>query len=124
MPTDAAGSEGRAAVDAYVRALAEPARARVAELCALVREEAPAATERIAYGMPTWHLRENLVHVAGFGGHVGVYPGPAAIVAFTDALAGFPTSKGAIRLPHDRPLPLALVRELVRWRLARVVAAT
>jgi uncharacterized protein YdhG (YjbR/CyaY superfamily) len=111
-------------IDGYVAGLAEPARARVAELCAIVREEAPGATERIAYGMPTWHLRENLVHVAGFAGHVGVYPGPAAIEAFAEALAGFPTSKGAIRLPHDRPLPRELVRAIVRWRLARVVAAT
>jgi uncharacterized protein YdhG (YjbR/CyaY superfamily) len=116
---DGAVGAGPPVIDAYVAALPEPARARVAQLCALVREEAPEATERIAYGMPTWRLRENLVHVAGYAGHVGVYPGPAAIEAFADALAGYPSSKGAIRLPHELPLPVELVRALVRWRLAR-----
>jgi uncharacterized protein YdhG (YjbR/CyaY superfamily) len=112
--------EGVAAVDAYLAAQPEPARSRLRALREIVRAEAPASSERMAYGIPTWHLRENLLHLGGFAQHVGVYPGPAAIEAFAEQLVGFRTSKGAIQLPHDAPLPLELVRSLVRWRLAAV----
>ena len=112
--------EGPAAVDAYLAAQPEPARGRLTELRELARVEAPHAEERIASGLPTWRLRENLLHVGGFAQHVGVYPGAAAIVVFADELADYRTSKGAIQIPHDAPLPLELVRRILRWRLAEV----
>ncbi len=123
MPTPAeldAPSDGVAAVDAYLAAQPEPARGRLVELRALARAEAPAAEERMAYGLPTWRLRENLIHFGGFTHHVGVYPGAAAMVAFADELKGYPTSKGAIQIPHAVPLPLELVRRILQWRLAEV----
>jgi uncharacterized protein YdhG (YjbR/CyaY superfamily) len=109
-------------IDAYVAALTEPARTRFATLRDLIRGLAPAATERMAYGLPTWHQGENLIHLGAFAAHVGIYPGPAAIVEFASALTAFKTSKGAIQVPHDGRLPIALVRRLVRWRLAQVAA--
>lgn len=112
------------AVRAYIERASEPARTRLQTLRAAIRAVAPSAIERIAYGMPTWHQGENLIHIAAFANHVGVYPGPSAIVAFADELAGFATSKGAIRIPHDRALPVALVRRIVRWRVAQVVATS
>lgn len=105
------------AVAAYIEAAAEPARTRIETLRSIIREEAPDAVERIAYGLPTWHRGENLLHLGAFARHVGVYPGPAAIEAFADELKSFSTSKGAIQLPHDRDLPVDLVRRIVRWRL-------
>ncbi len=111
-----------AATQAYVDALDEPARGRLAALCAAVRATAPAATERMAYGLPTWHQGENLIHLGGFAQHLGVYPGPAAIAAFAAELTGFKTSKGAIQIGHDVRLPVALIRRIVRWRLAQVAA--
>lgn len=106
------------AVDAYVAAAPVPSRDRLTALVSLIRAELPDAEECIRYGMPTWRTTENLVHVAGYARHVGLYPGPAAVVAFAERLEGLPWSKGAIQLPHDRPLPLALVRDVVRHRLA------
>ncbi len=106
------------AVAAYIAAAPEPARRRLRALRAAVQKEAPHAVERIAYGLPTWHQGENLIHLGGFAEHVGVYPGPAAIRAFARELESFATSKGAIRIPHDRELPLDLVRRIVRWRIA------
>jgi uncharacterized protein YdhG (YjbR/CyaY superfamily) len=111
------------AVNAYVNAAPEPARTRLRALCEVLREEAPEAIERIAYGLPTWHQGENLVHVGAFAHHVGVYPGAEAIVAFADELAPFRTSKGAVQIPHEIPLPLDLVRRITRWRVAQVTAA-
>jgi uncharacterized protein YdhG (YjbR/CyaY superfamily) len=108
------------AVDSYVAAAPAPARVRLAELVALIRAELPDAEECLRYAMPTWRTTENLVHVAGYAGHVGIYPGPEVIRAFAERLTGFETSKGTIRLPLDRPLPFELVRDIVR---ERVVAA-
>lgn len=106
-------------VDAYIAALPEPARARLLQLCALVREEAPQARERMAYGMPTWHHHENLVHLGGYAKHVGIYPAPEAILVFAEELTSYPASKGAIQIPHERELPLDLLRRIVRWRVGR-----
>ena len=111
------------AVAAYIDAAAEPARTRLRTLRAVVREEAPRAVERMAYGIPTWHQGENLVHLGAFAHHVGVYPGAAAIEAFADELDPFRTSKGAIQLPHDRDLPVELVRRIVRFRLEQATRA-
>ena len=107
-------------VEAYFAAAPEASRARLLELAKLIRAELPDATERIAYAIPTWHLVENVVHIAGYERHVGMYPGAAAMVAFAEEFAGYTTSKGAVQFPHDRALPLDLVRRVVRWRLDRV----
>lgn len=110
------------AVAAYIEAAPEPARSRLIGLADAIRAEVPDATERIAYGLATWHQGENLIHLGAFAHHVGIYPGAAAIIAFADELAAFKTSKGAIKVPHDTPLPVDLVRRITRWRVAQVPA--
>ncbi|MFO0629534.1 MAG: YdeI/OmpD-associated family protein [Polyangiales bacterium] len=117
--------EERPAVDHEARpSLGCPSpRVRPAALREVVRDAAPDAEARMAYGMPTWHQRENLVHLAGYAGHVGLYPGPAAIEAFAEALRPYKTSKGAVQIPHDVPLPTGLVREITAWRVAQVGVA-
>lgn len=104
-------------VDAYLAGFPPEVRARLDAMRATIRAAAPAATERIAYGMPTYRGRKNLVHFAGFATHVGFYPTPAGIEAFAAELADYATSKGAIRLPHDRPLPLDLVTRITAFRV-------
>ena len=110
----------REAVAAYIEQAAEPGRGRLKELADVIRAAAPEAVERMAYGLATWHQGENLVHIGAFANHVGLYPGAAAIVAFADELTAFKTSKGAIQLPHNRPLPLDLVQRIIAWRVAQV----
>jgi hypothetical protein len=110
------------AVADYINAASEPAKTRLRRLCAVVRKAAPQAILRMAYGLPTWHQGENLIHLGAFVRHLGVYPGPAAIRTFAKELTPYHTSKGAIQLPHDLDLPLDLVRRMVRWRLEQVAA--
>lgn len=105
------------AIDAYIEACEEPSRSRLRELAALIRRCAPAAIEKMAYGLPTWWDGENLVHIGAAARHVGLYPGPRAIEVFAGELNDLPTSKGAIQLLHDRELPLDLVERIVRWRV-------
>jgi len=102
-------------VDEYIAAFPPDVRDRLASLRRTVKAAAPGASEKISYGIPTFWLNGNLVHFAAFTNHVGFYPGPEAIAAFGEALRSYRTSKGAIRLPHDRPLPLALVDAMVRF---------
>jgi uncharacterized protein YdhG (YjbR/CyaY superfamily) len=105
------------AVDDYIAGFPAPVRARLLELRAVIRRAAPRATERIAYRIPTFHLDGNLVHFAAFERHIGFYPGPSGIAAFRDRLAGYRSAKGSVQFPHDEPLPLDLVADIVRFRV-------
>ena len=104
--------------DDYIAGFPPAIAARLAALRATIRQHAPQAVERISYRIPTFHLRGNLVHFAGFARHVGFYPGPTGITAFRDALRGFRSARGSVQFPHDAPLPLDLVADIVRFRVA------
>ena len=87
-----------------------------------IRKHAPQAEERISYRIPTFYLGGNLVHFAAFDRHVGFYPGASGIAAFKKALAAYESGKGSVQFPHDEPLPLELVAEIVRFRVAEQAA--
>jgi len=104
------------AVDAYLASFPGEVRKILAELRAVIRAAAPQAQECMAYGMPTFALKGNLVHFAAHKNHIGFYPAPSGIEKFKDELAGYETSKGAVRFPLDRPLPYDLIRRMVAFR--------
>ena len=105
-------------VDAYIARFSPAVRARLRDMRKTIRKAAPHATERIAYGVPTFHMSGNLVHFAAFTNHVGFYPGPSGIAAFRAPLAKYKSAKGSVQFPHDEPLPLALVARIVKFRVA------
>lgn len=105
-------------IDEYIAAFPAEIQARLQALRAAIRAAAPEAEERISYQMPTFYLHGNLVHFAAFKHHIGLYPMPGAITAFQQELSGFVSSKGAVQFPLDRPLPLELVSQIVRFRVA------
>lgn len=82
-----------------------------------IKSAAPKATESIKYGMPTFELNGNLVHFAAMKGHLGFYPSPSGIEAFKEKLLPFSTSKGCIRFSYDTPIPYALVKQIVKFRV-------
>ncbi|MEY3053245.1 MAG: hypothetical protein RLY31_3030 [Bacteroidota bacterium] len=90
--------------------------ARLECLRQTIRTAIPEAREVISYNMPAYRTRRVLVYFAACRHHIGFYPTPSAMVAFRDRLAGFPTSKGAVRFPHHQPLPASLVAEICRFR--------
>lgn len=77
------------------------------------------ATETIAYQMPTYKLNGNLIHFALFKNHIGLYPGPAALEHFSDEIYGYKTTKGALQLPLDQPLPINLIQGIVEFNLEK-----
>lgn len=105
------------AVTQYIESFPEPIQKRLEVLRTTINAIASEATETIAYKMPTYVLNGNLVHFAGYEHHIGFYPTPSAIQHFSNALATYKTSKGAVQFPHDAPLPVDLIERMVRYRL-------
>lgn len=106
-------------IDEYIAEFPPETRSVLEHMRALIKESAPDATETISYAMPTFDLNgHHLVHFAGFKRHVGFYPIPSAIVAFSDELAPYRSGKGSARFPLDQPLPEDLIRRIVEFRVA------
>ena len=112
--------KGRAApkdIDRYIAGFPPDVRGKLTRLRAAIRRAAPQAKEAIKYQMPTFTQHGNLVHFAAYKNHIGFYPAPRAIEQFRDELARYQGSKGAIRFPLDRPLPLGLIGRIVKFRV-------
>ncbi len=104
-------------VDDYISRQPADVQPLLQAIRATIWAAAPDATEKISWKMPTFWQGENIVHVAAFKNHIGVYPGGEAVGAFAERLAGYQTSKGAIRFPLDQPIDHQLIADMVRWRL-------
>ena len=106
-------------VDEYLAGVPEPARSTLQKIRATIRSAVPAeATEVISYGMPAFKHEGILIWYAAFADHCSLFPTAAVIAAFKNELKGYSVSKGTIRFPVDKPLPAALVKKLVKARLA------
>jgi uncharacterized protein YdhG (YjbR/CyaY superfamily) len=105
-------------IDEYVAEFPPGTRAVLEEMRALIRAEAPEATETISYAIPTFDLGgRHLVHFAGYEKHIGFYPGARGIAAFKEELTGFKSAKGSVQFPLGQPLPADLIRRIVAFRV-------
>ncbi|CZR06847.1 iron chaperone [Trichococcus collinsii] len=104
-------------IDAYISRYDGDIQAILQEFRRVIKEEAPDATEKISYQMPTFYLNGNLVHFAVQKNHIGFYPAPSGVAAFKEELTEYKTSKGAIQFPLTKPIPYELVRRIVRFRV-------
>ncbi len=109
-----------AEVEKYLAAVPEPQLSTLLKIREVIRSVVPPeATEVISYGMPAFRYKGPLVGYAAHPNHCGFYPmNPAVIVAFEDELKKFETSKGGIRFPIDKPPSAALLKKLVKARVA------
>jgi uncharacterized protein YdhG (YjbR/CyaY superfamily) len=107
-------------IDEYLEGVSADKRAALEKLRKIIRAAAPNAEEGITYGIAAFRL--NGKWLVGFGAsanHCSFYPmNGTTLAAFADDLEGYETSKGAIRFQPDKPLPAALVRKLVKARIA------
>src|SRR6266436_2593521 len=108
-------------VDEYLAGVPEPARGTLDKVRAAIRSAVPPeATEIISYGIPAFKHKEVLVWFAAFASHCSLFPTASVIEAFKNELKGFTTSKGTIQLPTNKPLPTALIRKMVKARVAQI----
>lgn len=106
-------------VDEYIKGFPSEVQERLYEIRNSILELAPQATERICMRIPTYDLNGKwLVHFAAFQKHISFYPQPDGIVAFKEKLSKYKTSKGTVQFPLTEPLPLELIREIVKFRVA------
>ena len=109
-------------VDEYLARVREPARTTLNKIRAAIRSAVPLdATETISYRIPAFRTSKGiLVWFAAFSDHCSLFPTAAVIAAFKNELRGFSTSKGTIHFPTDKPLPISLIKKLVKARVTQV----
>ncbi len=108
-------------IDEYLAGVPEPARSTLNKIRAAIRSAVPPeATETISYHMPAFKYRKVLVWFAAFSDHCSFFPTASIVEAFRRELEGFSTSKGTIHFPLNKPLSDALVKKMVRARVAQV----
>ena len=109
-------------IDEYIGTFPKDIRSKLESIRKAVKEEAPDAKEVISYGMPAFKLNRVLVYFAAQRKHIGFYPTASGISAFEEELSQFKHSKGAVQFPIDEPVPLELVRKMVRFRVKEDMA--
>ena len=113
---------GYTSIDEYIALFPEADRRLLEQMRATIHATAPEATEKISYQIPTFYLKGNLVHFAAFKSHIGFFPTSSGTAAFAGELSAYVCSKGGVRLPKDRPLPLELIARIVKFRVAENLA--
>lgn len=110
-------------IEAYIAGFDTSQQQQLTAMDRILRDVLPDAQCTIAWRMPTYRGRVNIIHFAGFKHHVGLYPGADGVAQFADELqeAGYKFSKGAIQFPYDQPLLTELIERIARWCLAHHV---
>ncbi len=106
-------------VEAFIKASPKEAQAKLRQMRGLVKAAVPEAVETISYRMPTYKLNgQPLVGFAGFKNHIGFYPMSGSFLdAYKEELKGYVTSKGGVQFPLAGPLPVALMKRLLKDRI-------
>jgi uncharacterized protein YdhG (YjbR/CyaY superfamily) len=106
-------------IDEYLATVSDEHKAALEKLRKQIRAAAPKAEECISYQVPTFRQNGVLVSFAAFKDHCSFFPGAAPIEAHKDELKNFQLSKGTIRFQPEKPIPAALIRTIVKERIAQ-----
>ena len=109
-------------IDKYIANSPKEIQDTLKKIRSTIKKSAPKAEETINYGIPTFTLDGNLVHFAGFKNHIGFYPTPSGIASFAKELAKYEGAKGSVQFPLDQPLPLTLIKKIVKFRVGENLA--
>jgi len=108
-------------VEEYLARVPEPARSTLNKVRAAIRSAVPPeSTEVISYGIPAVKHKKVLVWYAAFSDHCSLFPTSSVINTFKKDLKDFRVSKGTIHFPVDKPLPAALLKRMVKARIAEM----
>ena len=108
-------------IDEYIEAQSHPQAELLQDLRRAILEAAPDAIETFNYGVPAFSLvkngkRDQQIMIGAFKNHVGIYPHPTTIMEFEKVLSQFNQGKGSIQFPLDKPIPVKLIVEMVKYR--------
>jgi uncharacterized protein YdhG (YjbR/CyaY superfamily) len=116
----AKGTRAPKDVDEYIAKVPEPARRMLKKMRVSIRAAVPReAIEVISYRMPAFKDKRVLVWYAAFSEHCSLFPTAAIIKKFEKELKRFTTKKGTIQFPLDKPLPLGLIKKILKARVAQ-----
>ncbi len=104
----------------YFKQFTDEVQERLKHIQSLGKELIPAGKEVFSYGVPAFKLKKNVFVYAAFKEHIGIYPETETIEHFKDKLSAYETAKGTIKFPHDQPLPLELIKEIIEFRLSLI----
>ena len=103
--------------DAYLERFPKNVQRLLQKMRLTIKKAAPQAKETISYGIPAFTLNGLLVWFAAHKNHIGFYPRASAIAAFKKELSPYKGAKGSVQFPFDKPLPLALISRIVKYRM-------
>lgn len=104
-------------IEQYIYSAPPEVQEKLWKLHESIRMAAPGAIEGLKWGMPAYSYQKILVTFAVFKKHIGFYPMPSAIKAFAKELSVYKTAEGSVQFPIDKPLPLLLIRKIVKFRV-------
>lgn len=109
-------------IDEYIAGFPKGVQEILEKIRTTIRKAAPAAEETIKYQIPTFTMKGNLVHFAGYKNHVGFYPAPSGIEKFKKELSAYGSAKGTLQFPLDEPIPFDLISKVVKFRVKENLA--
>ena len=106
-------------IDEYIASFPTNVQTILEQIRQAIKQAAPKAEEAISYNMPAFKLNGNLVWFGAFKNHIGFYPRESAIEEFREKLSEYEVSKvqGTVKFPLDKPVPLDLIKEMVKFRV-------
>src|SRR6476619_4242042 len=104
-------------VDEYIGTFPVATKKIMQQVRKTIKDAAPEAEEVISYNMPAFKQEGMLVFYAAYKEHIGFYPTPGGIEAFKKELAIYSSAKGSVQFPLDKPMPLALITKIVKFRV-------
>jgi uncharacterized protein YdhG (YjbR/CyaY superfamily) len=110
-------------VEGYFAGLPTPARTALQEMRVAIRAEMPAGgSEVISYGIPAFRDKQVLVWYAAFAKHLSLFPTAEVIAEYREELKDFVVSKGTVKFALGKPLPIALIKKMVKARVEKANA--
>jgi uncharacterized protein YdhG (YjbR/CyaY superfamily) len=102
-------------VEEYLSLFPEHQQKELENIRKAIKDAAPKAEELISYGMPGYKLNGVLVYFGGFKNHCSFFPGGNSVIQkFSNELKPYKTSKGTIQFPMDKPIPVSLIKKMVK----------
>ena len=108
-----------ATIDEYILRQDASIQPHLISLRNTIHDAIPEAEEKIAWSMPTWKKRGNVISFAVSKNHIGVYIGEEAVAHFYERLQGIERYKGNLRLKHSEEMPLSLISDIAKWCYAK-----